>query len=170
MKIGIIIGSDSDLPVIVECTEVLEKFGLEYELRILSAHRTPNEVAKWAEEAEERGVAVIIAAAGLAAALPGVVAAHTDLPVIGLPLASGPLVGLDALYSIVQMPPGVPVATVGINNARNAAYLALRILGVANPEHRLMVRNHRAEQTEKVLIKDSLLQEKGVKRYMEGKK
>ena len=131
--VAIVMGSKSDEPGMKECMEVLERFGLQYESRIMSAHRTPNKVARFAGEAQSKGIRVIIAAAGLAAALPGVVAAHTLLPVIGVPMAGGPLQGKDALYAIVQMPAGIPVATVGIGNAKNAALLAVSILSLADP-------------------------------------
>ncbi len=131
--VAIVMGSKSDEPGMKECMEVLERFGLQYESRIMSAHRTPNKVARFAREAQSKGIRVIIAAAGLAAALPGVVAAHTLLPVIGVPMAGGPLHGRDALYAIVQMPAGIPVATVGIGNAKNAALLAVSILSLADP-------------------------------------
>jgi 5-(carboxyamino)imidazole ribonucleotide mutase len=123
-------GSKSDMPVMELASKELEKRGILYEVRVLSAHRQPDEVADYARNAKMRGLRIIIAGAGLAAALPGVVAAHTELPVIGVPLTSATSVGggLDALLAIVQMPPGVPVATVGVDNARNAAVLAARIL------------------------------------------
>ena len=130
--VGVIIGSKSDEPTIQETLRVLDELGIDNELRVHSAHRTPQRVADYAQSAQERGIEVIIAAAGGAAALPGVVAAWTDLPVIGVPIASGELKGIDALYSIVQMPPGVPVACVAVGSwgARNAAYLAAGILSL----------------------------------------
>jgi len=129
-RVGILMGSKSDMPVMELASKELEKRGILYEVRVLSAHRQPDEVADYARNAKMRGLKIIIAGAGLAAALPGVVAAHTELPVIGVPLTSATSVGggLDALLAIVQMPPGVPVATVGVDNARNAAVLAARIL------------------------------------------
>jgi 5-(carboxyamino)imidazole ribonucleotide mutase len=129
-RVGILMGSKSDMPVMELASRELEKRGILYEVRVLSAHRQPDEVADYARNAKMRGLKIIIAGAGLAAALPGVVAAHTELPVIGVPLTSATSVGggLDALLAIVQMPPGVPVATVGVDNARNAAVLAARIL------------------------------------------
>ena len=128
--VGIIMGSKSDLPEMEKAGEVLSDKGIRYELRVMSAHRDPETVAEYARNARMRGLRVIIAGAGLAAALPGVVAAHTDLPVIGVPLSSrlSALGGLDAILSIAQMPPGVPVACVGLDNARNAGHLAARIL------------------------------------------
>ena len=130
--VGIVMGSKSDMPVMEKAGKELEDRGIRYEIRVMSAHRQPDVVADYAKNAHMRGLKVIIAGAGLAAALPGVVAAHTDLPVIGVPLKSSLslLDGLDALLAIAQMPPGVPVATVGVDNARNAAALAVRILRV----------------------------------------
>jgi 5-(carboxyamino)imidazole ribonucleotide mutase len=129
--VGILVGSESDRERMREAVEELEQRGVANEFEVRSAHRTPDAVAEYARSARERGLRVLICGAGLAAALPGVVAAHTDLPVIGVPLRSSKSVldGLDALLAIVQMPPGVPVATVGVDNARNAAVLAARILG-----------------------------------------
>src|SRR6187200_1034031 len=129
--VGILVGSESDVERMQPALDELESRGIAHELEVRSAHRSPDAVAEYARGARERGIRVLIAGAGLAAALPGVVAAHTDLPVIGVPLRSrlSVLDGLDALLSIVQMPPGVPVATVGVDNAKNAAVLAARILG-----------------------------------------
>ena len=130
--VGIVMGSKSDMPVMEKAADELEERGIRHEMRVMSAHRDPETVAEYAKNARLRGIRVIIAGAGLSAALPGVVAAHTDLPVIGVPLSSRTSVagGLDALLSVTQMPPGVPVATVGVDNAKNAAVLAARILGV----------------------------------------
>jgi 5-(carboxyamino)imidazole ribonucleotide mutase len=129
--VGIVVGSESDRERMQAAIDELEARGIAHEFEVRSAHRQPDAVAEWAKTAHERGLRVLIAGAGLAAALPGVVAAHTELPVIGVPLRSSKSVldGLDALLSIVQMPPGVPVACVGVDNARNAAVLAARILG-----------------------------------------
>ena len=132
INVGMIMGSKSDEEVMRKGAAVLEELGVGYEFVVSSAHRNPERTAKWASEAASRGLKVIIAGAGLAAALPGVVAAHTILPVIGVPIASGALNGVDSLYSIVQMPPGVPVATVGIDNTRNAAMLAAQILALTD--------------------------------------
>jgi len=131
-RVGIVMGSKSDLPVMEAAAEELKKHGIHHEVRVMSAHREPDTVADYAKNAEMRGLKVIIAGAGLSAALPGVVASHTPLPVIGVPLTSSKSVagGLDALLSIAQMPPGVPVACVGVDNARNAAVLAARILSL----------------------------------------
>jgi 5-(carboxyamino)imidazole ribonucleotide mutase len=134
IRVGIIMGSKSDEEVMRKGAAVLEELGIDYEFVVSSAHRNPERTAVWASEAADRGLRVIIAGAGLAAALPGVVAAHTILPVIGVPIASGALNGVDALYSIVQMPPGVPVATVGIDNTRNAAMLAAEIIALSDGE------------------------------------
>ncbi len=130
--VGIIMGSDSDLPVMEKAFAVLKEFEVPYEVKILSAHRTPDEHAEYAKTAAERGLKVIIAAAGMAAHLPGVTAGQTILPVIGVPVKSGFQDGLDSLLSIVQMPPGIPVATVAINGSKNAALLAVQILAVSD--------------------------------------
>lgn len=128
--VGIIMGSKSDAETMVKAEAILEKFEIPFESKVMSAHRTPEAVAEYTRNAAGNGLKVLIAGAGLAAALPGVVAAHTMLPVIGVPMAGGPLAGQDALYSIVQMPKGIPVATVGIGNATNAALLAVGILAL----------------------------------------
>jgi 5-(carboxyamino)imidazole ribonucleotide mutase len=132
--VGIILGSRSDLPLMESCVKVLEDLGLTHELKVCSAHRNPRGVMEWASSARERGLRVVIAAAGGAAHLPGVVAAWTDLPVIGVPVPTQHLGGVDSLYSIVQMPAGVPVATVAIGEAgaKNAAWLAARIIGLTD--------------------------------------
>lgn len=134
--VGIIMGSKSDEPTMQKAAAILDELGIDYDMTVSSAHRNPERTAEYASTAKERGVKVIIAGAGLAAALPGVLAAHTTLPIIGVPVASGALNGLDALYAIVQMPPGVPVACVGIDNARNAAVLAAQILALGDDEVR----------------------------------
>ncbi len=145
-KVAIVMGSESDRPVAEEALPYLEYFGIEWEMQVMSAHRTPEAVQKFAREAKNQGIEVIIACAGLAAHLPGVIAAYTTLPVIGVPLAAGALNGLDALYSIVQMPAGVPVATMAIGKAgmRNAAIFAAQILGLNNPAV-----NHKFERFKK---------------------
>ncbi|MBM7000072.1 5-(carboxyamino)imidazole ribonucleotide mutase [bacterium] len=134
--VGIILGSKSDLPTMEGCTEKLDELGIPHELIIASAHRKPEVVHEWASTAADRGIKVIIAAAGKAAHLPGVTAAFTPLPVIGVPMKTSDLGGMDSLLSIVQMPTGVPVATVAINGAKNAAILACQILGTSMPEYR----------------------------------
>jgi 5-(carboxyamino)imidazole ribonucleotide mutase len=132
-RVAILTGSPSDLDVVKKAAEVLDALGIANELKVLSAHRTPERVMQYVTEAPGRGVQVFIACAGMAAHLAGVVAAHTLLPVIGVPLASGALQGVDALLATVQMPPGIPVATVGVDGAKNAAYLAARILALHDP-------------------------------------
>ncbi len=134
--VGVIIGSKSDMPLMELCVKVLEELGLEHEVKVCSAHRNPRGVMEWASSARERGLKVIIAAAGGAAHLPGVVAAWTDLPVVGVPVPTQHMGGVDSLYSIVQMPAGIPVATVAIGEpgAKNAAWLAARIIGLSNPD------------------------------------
>jgi phosphoribosylaminoimidazole carboxylase PurE protein len=136
VEVGIVVGSKSDLPVIQKCADTLAEMGVESEVRVLSAHRTPELTAEWARGLRDRGVKVVVAGAGMAAALPGTVAAHTTLPVIGVPLASGHLNGVDSLLAIVQMPPGIPVGTVAIGEAgaKNAAYLAAQVIGLSRPE------------------------------------
>ncbi len=134
--VGVLFGSQNDLPKFESGAALLDELGIAYEVNAYSAHRTPKRVEKYCREAAARGIQVIIAGAGLSAALPGVVAAQCLLPVIGLPIGAGPLNGLDALYSIVQMPPGVPVGSVGIDNARNAVLLAARIIALNNAEVR----------------------------------
>ena len=131
-KVGIIMGSDSDLPTMQMAEDVCKKFDIEYEIRVVSAHRTPDEMANYGKTAHKRGIKVIIAGAGGAAHLPGMIAAYSPLPVIGVPIQSKALSGLDSLYSIVQMPSGVPVATVAIGNGENAALLAVEILSIAD--------------------------------------
>ncbi|MEW6410356.1 MAG: 5-(carboxyamino)imidazole ribonucleotide mutase [Nitrospirota bacterium] len=134
--VAIVMGSDSDLPVMEEAAKTLDEFGVPYEMTISSAHRSPKRTSDFAKDVESRGLRVIIAGAGGAAHLAGVIASETTLPVIGVPIDASPLKGMDSLFSTVQMPPGVPVATVGINNARNAAILAVQILAVSNKELR----------------------------------
>ncbi|HXG30551.1 MAG TPA: 5-(carboxyamino)imidazole ribonucleotide mutase [Thermodesulfobacteriota bacterium] len=131
--IGIVMGSDSDLPTMKAAAEVCEEFGVPYEMNIISAHRTPIDMANYGQEAHRRGLRVIIAGAGGAAHLPGMIAAHTPLPVIGVPIRTESLGGMDSLLSIVQMPPGVPVATVAIGGAKNAALLAIEIIATSDP-------------------------------------
>lgn len=159
-KVLIIMGSDSDLPKMESCLKELENFGVEFEARVCSAHRTPELAVELASEAETNGFGVIIAAAGLAAHLPGVLAAHTVLPVIGVPVEGGAMKGLDALYAIVQMPGGVPVATVAINGARNAAILAVQILSRGNEELREKLREFKLTMRDEVMAKDRRLQDK----------
>lgn len=146
--VGIIMGSKSDLPVMEACTAQLEEFGIPYELVIASAHRAPGKVHAWAESAAERGLKVIIAAAGKAAHLGGVVAAYTPLPVVGVPIKTSDLGGMDSLLSMVQMPSGVPVACVAINGSKNAAIFAAQILGATMPEYQQKMLDFKREMAE----------------------
>lgn len=132
--VGIIMGSDSDLPTMQPAADILDEFGIMYEMKVVSAHRTPFDMINYGKEAFDRGLKVIIAGAGGAAHLPGMIASATHLPVIGVPVKSSTMNGIDSLYSIVQMPPGVPVATVAIGAGKNAGILAAEILGIANPD------------------------------------
>jgi len=152
-KVLILMGSDSDFDVMKKAAKVLTDMAIPFELDVCSAHRTPDRAKKYAEEAEQRGIEVIIAAAGMAAHLAGFIAAHTVIPVIGVPVASGALNGFDSLLSTVQMPPGVPVATVGINGAENAGWLACQILSLKYPEIREKLKKKRIEMYNKVLEK-----------------
>lgn len=151
MKIGVVMGSTSDWNVMSGAVEILEKFGIEFEKKVLSAHRTPAQLEEWASSARERGFAAIIAGAGGAAHLAGVVAAFTTLPVVAVPIKSRSLEGLDSLLSMVQMPSGIPVATVGIDGAKNAALLCVEILAVTDARLKQALDDFRAEQAEKVL-------------------
>jgi len=154
--VGIIMGSDSDLPTMEAAEAVMQEFGVPYELRIVSAHRTPDLMYDYGKTAVERGLKVVIAGAGGAAHLPGMVASLTRLPVIGVPVESKVLKGVDSLHSIVQMPAGIPVATVAIGNARNAGLLALRILAIEDAELATMLDDFHKSQTENVLAKDQV--------------
>jgi len=165
-KVGIIMGSDSDLPVMKEAAEILATFGIETEVTVVSAHRTPDRMYNYAHHAPDNGISVIIAGAGGAAHLPGMVAALTHLPVIGVPVKSSNMSGIDSLYSIVQMPPGVPVATVAINGAKNAGILAAQILGVANPEIAQKVIDYKREMETEVLGKAERLEQIGHAKYL----
>jgi 5-(carboxyamino)imidazole ribonucleotide mutase len=165
--IGIIMGSDSDLPVMREAAETCEELSLDHEVTIVSAHRTPQRLYDYARSARDRNISVIIAGAGGAAHLPGMVASMTTLPVIGVPVRSSSLSGLDSLLSIVQMPRGVPVATVAINNARNAALLAARILSVEDPDLAVRLQKQTVQEEEKVLEKANLLEERGWRAFLE---
>lgn len=152
--VGILMGSDSDLAVMEKAAEVLKQLNIPYEMDISSAHRLPEKTVEYAKSARERGIEVIIAGAGMAAHLAGVIAAHTTLPVIGVPIKSGALNGLDSLCSTVQMPPGIPVASVAIDGAKNAAYLACSILSIKYPEVADMLESFRAK-TKKALMEIS---------------
>ena len=166
-KVGIIMGSDSDLAVMKMAAEVLEEFQVEYELTIVSAHRTPDRMFEYARTAAERGLEVIVAGAGGAAHLPGMVASITHLPVIGVPIKTSALNGLDSLLSIVQMPAGVPVATVAIDNARNAAILAVSILGVKYPEIAQKLRAYKDRMRKEVTDKAERLERMNYKEYLQ---
>ncbi|MCI6821373.1 MAG: 5-(carboxyamino)imidazole ribonucleotide mutase [Clostridiales bacterium] len=154
MKAAIIMGSKSDYPVVQKAEAMLEKFGVEYETRIISAHRTPRQAEEFASNAEANGFGVIIAAAGKAAHLAGVLAATTPLPVIGIPMKSSTLDGLDSLLSVVQMPKGVPVATVAIDGAENAAILAVQMLAAADPQLRQKIKDFKKQQEEDIVALD----------------
>jgi 5-(carboxyamino)imidazole ribonucleotide mutase len=156
--VGVVMGSDSDLPVMQGAIDALREFDIPCEARILSAHRTPDETLSYAREAADRGVKIIIAGAGGAAHLPGVIASVTPLPVIGVPIPLSHLSGLDSLLSIVQMPAGVPVATVGVGNARNAGLLAARVLGTGDSSLQANIRRFQAALAENVRAKDEKLQ------------
>jgi 5-(carboxyamino)imidazole ribonucleotide mutase len=158
IEVGIIMGSDSDLPIMEDSVKVLQEFGIGYEVKVLSAHRTPGQHAEYSKSAVDRGLKVIIAAAGGAAHLPGVTAAHTTLPVIGVPIKGKSLEGMDSLLSIVQMPPGVPVATVSINGAKNAALLAVSIIAIGNAGIKTKL-----VQYKKKMEKDSLAKNEKIK-------
>ncbi|MFN4336338.1 MAG: 5-(carboxyamino)imidazole ribonucleotide mutase [Candidatus Nitrosocaldus sp.] len=168
-KIAIIMGSDSDIGVMKDACALLDELNVAYEVSIVSAHRTPERMYDYAKNAKERGIEVIIAAAGGAAHLPGMVASLTTLPVIGVPIRSSSLDGLDSLLSIVQMPPGVPVATVAINGAQNAALLACEILAVKYENIANKLDEYRRRMREKVLDTAARLEEMGYKAYLEQK-
>lgn len=166
VKIGIVMGSDSDLPIMKEAADILDEFEIGYEVVIASAHRTPEKAFAYAKTAAERGLEIIIAGAGGAAHLPGVLAALTPLPVIGVPMATKTLGGADSLYSIVQMPSGIPVATMAINGAKNASLFAVQILALKYPPLRDKLLNYRAKLAEGVINKDRKLQSLGVDAYL----
>lgn len=157
-RAGIVMGSDSDWPIMQKAKEIFDEFGIESEARVLSAHRTPVECHEWASTASERGIQVLIAGAGGAAHLPGVVAAATLLPVIGVPIPNGPLSGFDALLAIVQMPKGIPVATVGVGRADNAALLASHIMAVSDERVRAQLADYRSQMRQRVLAADAGIQ------------
>lgn len=167
-RVGVLMGSDSDLQTMRGAADVLAAFGVAHEVRIISAHRSPELAADYARTAKERGLKVIIAGAGMAAHLAGVLAAHTALPVIGVPVASAgtPLGGRDALYATVQMPPGVPVAAVAVSGAANGAYLAMRMLALADDELAERIEAHRSEMADGVAAKDARLGERGIDGYL----
>ena len=164
-QVGIVMGSDSDLPVMSKAAEILDRLGISYEMRIISAHREPDVFFEYARSAEERGYKVIIAGAGKAAHLPGMCAAIFPMPVIGIPMKTSDLGGVDSLYSIVQMPTGIPVATVAINGGANAGILAAKILAVSDPELLVRLKEYSADLKEQVQKKDARLQDTGWKEY-----
>ena len=163
--VGIVMGSDSDMPVMAKAAEVLDQLGISYEMRIISAHREPDIFFDWAKNAEENGIKVIIAGAGMAAHLPGMCAALFPMPVIGIPMHTTSLGGRDSLYSIVQMPSGIPVATVAINGGKNAALLAAKILAVSDADLLDKLKQNSEEMKEEVAAKDARLQESGYQHY-----
>ena len=167
--VGIVMGSDSDLPVMKGAADLLKQFGIECEVIISSAHRVPDKTADYAKTAEERGLEVIIAAAGMAAHLPGVIAAFTPLPVIGVPIQSGALSGKDALYAIVQMPPGIPVATMAVNGAKNAGIYAAQILSVKYPDIRERLKAYKQQLADEVNAKADKLERLGIDVYLNEK-
>ena len=167
VKVGILMGSDSDLPIMKKAADMLEKFGIEYEMTIISAHRMPDVFVDYATKAEERGIEVIIAGAGGAAHLPGMCAALFDLPVIGIPIHTKSRGGVDSLYSIVQMPSGIPVATVAIDGAANAAILAAKILSVYDKDLRIALKNYKQEMKDGVMAKADKLNELGYDQYID---
>ena len=165
-KVGILMGSDSDLEIMSKAAAMLEDFGIDYEMTVISAHRMPDTFYEYAQTAEERGIKVIIAGAGGAAHLPGMAAAIFQLPVIGVPIYSKSMGGLDALYSIVQMPQGIPVATVAINGAANAAILAAKILAVSDDELLNKLKEYKKGLKEKVSAKAEKLEKVGYEQYL----
>jgi len=166
VKVGIIMGSDSDLPVMKEAADFLDEMGIPYELTIVSAHRTPKRMYEYAETAAVRGLSVIIAGAGGSAHLPGMVASITTLPVIGVPIKTRALGGVDSLYSIIQMPPGIPVATVAINGAKNAGILATSILSVSDKTVAEKLRTYKDDLNDMVIGKAEKLEKIGHEAYL----
>lgn len=165
--VGIIMGSDSDLPVMKEAAEILDQLGVEYELTVVSAHRTPERLVDYSKSARERGLKVIIGGAGGAAHLPGMVASMTSLPVVGVPVKTKTLNGVDSLYSIVQMPPGIPVATVAINGAKNAGILAASIVATGDDALMDRIEQYKLELKEMVLGKAEKLEDLKYEKYLE---
>ena len=165
-QVSIVMGSDSDMPVMAKAAEVLDEFGISYEMRIISAHREPDDFFEYAKTAEERGVKVIIAGAGKAAHLPGMCAALLPLPVIGIPMKTSDLGGVDSLYSIVQMPSGIPVATVAINGGKNAGILAVKMLAMSDGDLLLKLKDYSKKMKEEVEAKDEKLSKEGMKAFL----
>ena len=168
-KVGIVMGSDSDLKVMSKAADMLEKLGIDYEMTIISAHRMPDVFFDWAKAAEGKGIKVIIAGAGMAAHLPGMCAALFPMPVVGVPMSGKNLDGMDAVFSIMQMPPGVPVATVAIDGAKNAAILAAKILAASDEELLNKLKAYTAEQKEAVKAKAAKLDSIGYEAYLASK-
>ena len=169
-QVSIVMGSDSDMPVMAQAADFLKKMGIEFDMRIISAHREPDVFFEWAKGAKDRGYKVIIAGAGKAAHLPGMCAALFPLPVIGIPMKTSDLGGVDSLYSIVQMPSGIPCATVAINGGKNAGILAAKILAVSDPELLAKLEAFSEDMKNEVVAKDAKLQEIGYESYMKEKK
>ena len=165
-KVGIVMGSDSDMPIMAKAAEILDKLGIDYEMTIISAHREPDVFFEYAKSAEARGYKVIIAGAGKAAHLPGMCAALFPMPVIGVPMKTSDLGGVDSLYSIVQMPSGIPVATVAINGGKNAGILAAKILAASDPELLQKLKDYSEEMKNEVVSKAEKLDEIGYKEYV----
>jgi len=166
-KVGIVMGSDSDLPIMSKAAEMLDKFGIDYEVTVISAHRMPDVFFDYAKTAKEKGFKVIIAGAGGAAHLPGMCAAIFPLPVIGVPIHTKTLSGVDSLYSIVQMPGGIPVATVAINGAQNAGILAAKMLAVSDDEMLKQIEDYAASLKDSVMVKKEKIETVGYKKYLE---
>lgn len=164
-KVGIVMGSDSDMPIMAKAADILEELGIDYEMTIISAHREPDVFFEYAKGAEARGIKVVIAGAGMAAHLPGMCAAIFPMPVIGIPMHTTSLGGRDSLYSIVQMPSGIPVATVAINGGANAGLLAAKILATSDAKLLEKLKDYSAKLKEQVVAKDARLQEVGYKNY-----
>ncbi|MGI5921914.1 MAG: 5-(carboxyamino)imidazole ribonucleotide mutase [Syntrophomonadaceae bacterium] len=169
VRVGIIMGSDSDLSIMRQACDILDQFGVDYDINIYSAHRLPRETAEYSLTAMDKGYNVIIAGAGGAAHLPGVVAAHTILPVIGVPIKTSALGGVDSLYSIVQMPKGIPVATVAINGSANAALLAIEIMAGQDKSLQDKLIAYRRQMAADALAKDSKLKDIGIDKYLQQK-
>ena len=168
-KVGIVMGSDSDLSVMGKAAEILDKFGVDYEMTIISAHREPDEFFEYASNAEEKGFKVIIAGAGMAAHLPGMCAAIFPMPVIGVPMHTSSLGGRDSLYSIVQMPSGIPVATVAINGGANAGILAVKMLAISDADLLQKLKEYKDELKDGVVAKAEKLEKMGYKEYLNSK-
>ena len=168
-KVGIVMGSDSDLSVMSKAAEILDKFGVDYEMTIISAHREPDEFFEYASNAEEKGFKVIIAGAGMAAHLPGMCAAIFPMPVIGVPMHTSSLGGRDSLYSIVQMPSGIPVATVAINGGANAGILAVKMRAISDADLLQKLKEYKDELKDGVVAKAEKLEKMGYKEYLNSK-